>query len=294
MIKPQFLFAFALAVFSLTSAFLCFSVFIDPYGVSPIQITVNHINRHKPARVNIDRLIKPYEVWRYQPKTIFLGTSRTQQGLDPSGLDKTRFAPAYNASIPASSIALNVAHLKQYLDLDPAIRAVFMELFFYPFIDENSAGDQTSYPGKALLELADNTKNLIFSSDTLRASIQTITYNLTESARPQGIAPGGNFHYPPGHNSKGGFDGFPGGIWNSRHSREFLLSPKLNEDSFNEFREIIRVCREHNIELIFFLAPNHAYEDYRLEVTGIWPVVEEWLRRVGGMARVYSFSQPNE
>ncbi len=83
---------------------LAFTLLIDPYGVSPVHATIQGVNALKPKRLDIDRLIKPYEVWRYQPKTVFLGTSRIHQSIDPSVLDGTRFAPAYNASIPASSL----------------------------------------------------------------------------------------------------------------------------------------------------------------------------------------------
>src|SRR5258708_31774842 len=90
--------ALVLSLAAWLSLYLLFTWTVDPYGVSPIRVGVHGINDIKPKRLDIDRLIKPYEVWRYQPRTIFLGTSRAHQSLDPSVLDGTRFAPAYNAS----------------------------------------------------------------------------------------------------------------------------------------------------------------------------------------------------
>ena len=110
---------------------------IDPYGVSPIQLTIPHVNVMKPKRINISRQIKPYEVWlRYQPRTIFMGTSRIHQSMDPALLDGTRFAPAYNASVPASSLGQNLSYLEYYLKVDPALRTVFVELFLYNFLGQ--------------------------------------------------------------------------------------------------------------------------------------------------------------
>src|SRR5438477_78164 len=69
-----------------------------------------------------------------QPRTVFMGTSRIQQAFDPALLDGTRFAPAYNGAIPASTLAQNEAHLEHYFDLDPNLKHVFFELFFWQFI----------------------------------------------------------------------------------------------------------------------------------------------------------------
>src|SRR5512144_1026210 len=84
--------ALALGVAIWLGLFLIFTWTVDPYGVSPTQLALRGINTQKPKRVDIDRLIKPYEVWRYQPRTVFLGTSRVHQSLDPAVLDGTRFA----------------------------------------------------------------------------------------------------------------------------------------------------------------------------------------------------------
>jgi hypothetical protein len=82
--------------------FFGFTLLVDPFGVSPLRVSVTWMNAFKPRRLDIDRMLKPYEVWRNQPKTVFLGTSRIHQSFDPAALDGTRYAPAYNASIPAA------------------------------------------------------------------------------------------------------------------------------------------------------------------------------------------------
>jgi hypothetical protein len=112
--------------------FLAFTWMGDPYGVSPLHVRLERVNALKPKRFNIDRLIKPYEVWRYQPRTILLGSSRAHQSFDPAVFDSTRFAPAYNAAIPASSVSENAVRLEQFFEIDRNLRIVFVELFF-PF-----------------------------------------------------------------------------------------------------------------------------------------------------------------
>jgi len=108
--------------------------FQNPYGVSPVRFSIHNVNRLKPERIDIDRLIKPYEVWRYQPRSVFLGTSRIHQSIDPAVLDGTRYAPAYNAAVPANTLSENAAYIPQYFRLDPRLEYVFIELFLYNFI----------------------------------------------------------------------------------------------------------------------------------------------------------------
>jgi len=104
MVSPGYLRALGLSVAIWLALFLLFTWTIDPYGVSPLRLSLQGMNAQKPKRIDIDRLIKPYEVWRYQPRTVFLGTSRMHQSMDPAVLDGTSFAPAYNASMPAASM----------------------------------------------------------------------------------------------------------------------------------------------------------------------------------------------
>ena len=99
------------------AAYLAFTSIVDPYGVSPLRLTLPGINAVKPKRLAIDRLIKPYEVWRYQPRTVFLGTSRFHQSIDPAVLGGTRFSPAYNAALPATSLWETEALLEEFLNM---------------------------------------------------------------------------------------------------------------------------------------------------------------------------------
>ena len=65
MIQPGYLRTFALSVAIMFAAYLAFTSIVDPYGVSPLRLTLPGLNAVKPKRLAIDRLIKPYEVWRF-------------------------------------------------------------------------------------------------------------------------------------------------------------------------------------------------------------------------------------
>jgi len=264
---------------------LGFSLIIDPYGVSPLGVTWSHINKFKPRRLDIDRLIKPYEVWRYQPRTVFLGTSRIQQSIDPAVLDGTMYAPAYNASVPASTLELNLSYLREYLRLDPRLHTVVVELFVYQFLVP-----QRPQAADSPMTFLANTTSLFLSTDALWASIVTVDYNLFTNVPHQEIKPGGYFYYPPGLDVKGPFDAYPRGRWKPGTGVESL---QLQESAMDVIDEVIALCRERNLELIFVLTPNHAYDDYYIESIGAWETIRQWLERIAARATVYSFSQPN-
>lgn len=267
--------------------FLAFTWIVDPYGVSPVRVAWQGINALKPKRLDIDRLIKPYEVWRYQPRTVFLGTSRIHQSIDPAMLDGTRFAPAYNASIPASSLGMNIAHLQQYVELDRNLRTVFVELFLYNFLGQG----QEKTP-KTRSEFVANQVTLLASANTLWDSIATLAHNAFRGRPTYEIKSGGFFYYPPGHDPQGTFAGFPAGIW-AMHPKG-ADGFKLHEPAFQSVREMVALARAHDIELIFLATPNHAFSDCYIDSIGAWDVVQTWLTKLSAEATVYSFSQPNE
>jgi hypothetical protein len=178
--------ALALSLAALLGLFVLFTGIIDPYGVWPIHLELPGINTLKPKRVDIDRLIKPYEVWRYQPRTIFLGTSRAHQSLDPSVLDGTRFAPAYNASMPAGSMEMNAAYLRQYVRLDRNLHTVIVELFLPSFIRAPKGLNAGTWS-----EFASNIVTLFASADALWDSIATVAHNAASGRPTFQIEPGG-------------------------------------------------------------------------------------------------------
>jgi hypothetical protein len=287
MTHSRYLGALGIGVATWFALYLGFTSFIDPFGISPMSVSVSRVNVFKPRRVDIDRLIKPYEVWRYQPRTVFLGTSRIHQSLDPAVLDGTRFALAYNASIPAGSLGLNISHLKQYLEFDPQLRTVVVELFIYNFL-----GQAQEHPPKDFREYLRNTANLFVSGDTLWAAVQTLGYNLARTRPAFEVTPRGYYYRPPGHDARPSFDGYPAGIWEYHGTR--ATGFRIHQPAFEAVRALIELCRQRKLELIFFLTPNHAYDDYYFDAVGAWGAVQEWLTRLSAEnATIYSFSQPN-
>lgn len=265
---------------------LLFIQLVDPYGVSPIGSRVPGFNEVKPARVDIDRLIKPYEVWATQPRTVFMGTSRIHQSIDPGVLDGTPLWPAYNASIPANNLGMNVSHLEQYIALNSNLERIYVELFIYNFLGQNQEALSQS-----MIDYAAQAAPLFLSFSAFRDAVSTLVHNVEGRGERYEITLGGNFHYPPGHDAQGPFAGFPRGIWAMHPANG--IGPQLSEPSFERIDQLIDLAAANDIELVLLATPNHAYSDYYFDIIDGWDLFAEWLHDISAKAEVLSFSQPN-
>lgn len=278
----RFLTAFFVASIGWLAVFCGVTWTIDPYGVSPVQISWDRINDPKPQRRDIDRLIKPYEVWRHQPRTVLLGSSRVAEAFDPSVFDGTRFAPAYNASVPANSLSLDAAQLVQYAALDPQLKVVFVELFFWNFIYP-----QPAEPRHGLSEFMSNSTALHLSMQTLWDAVLTVKANIAGKKTPH-IGPRGNWLTLPDHNAKPMFGAYIPSIMKVHSS---LGSVALEPSAFQALDRIVAIAKQHELELYLLITPNHPYDDYRLLSLGYWPLLANWHRRLARYPNVLGASQ---
>lgn len=260
----------------------------DPYGVSPIQVVRPGFNSTKLKRLNIDRQLKPYEVLRYQPDTVFIGTSRVNQSLDPAILDGTRFGLAYNAAIPASTLSENEASLRLFFRLAPGIKNVVMEVFFYNF-----TRDQAPTPEFKVSQVAADAVALQFSFQALRQAIDTVEYNRITDAVPAHMEPRG--YWVPDSWSK------PGEIFQLKPFVTSIISAEkhyplqgLKQSAEATLDQIVALAKAHDVNLTLLVLPSHAWDDYRLLSLGHWEKLEDYYRLLARYRNVVSFTQPNE
>jgi hypothetical protein len=287
MIAPGYFRALALGLATWLGLFVAFTWTVDPYGVSPLRVELAGANILKPKRVNIDRIIKPYEVWWHQPRTIFLGTSRLHQSIDPSVLDGTRFAPAYNAALPNGSMELNIEYLKQYVQLDHNLRTVFVEVFLNNFL-----GEPEPRVPKTWTDFGKNAAVFFGSADALWDSVATLAHNAQKKSPTNEIKPGGYLYVPRGRSGmRRNFEGYETWLWSSvTHEPDRAT---LYRQVFDSIRDLIELAHVRNLELIFIVTPSYAFVEYYYDAIGAWDVIEECLTTLSGMGTVYSFSQPN-
>ncbi len=265
---------------------LAFIWIVDPYGVSPVRV-VKRINHFKPKRVDIDRLIKPYEVWRDQPRTIFMGTSRIHQSMNPAVLGGTSYAPAYNAAIPASMLGMNVAHLEQYLKTDKRLKHVFLELFLYSFIYPQSVEASIGF-SKFLADVV----SCQFSSTALMAALQTVHFNITRKPAVGYVHFDGHWVYPQGHNPKHAFSekSYADSIMAAHRN---IPDMGIQPTALAALDRLIDLAKKNGVTLQLIMTPNYPWDDYRLLSLGYWHLVEDWYRKLARYENVISFAQYN-
>jgi len=286
MIDRRFLRIFVTGFVVWAGIFTAFIAFVDPYGLWKTP-KIERINAYKPARANLDRQIKPLEVLRDQPRTIFLGTSRAQEGLDPSVLDGTKYAPIYNASIPAETIVENEALLNQYFDIAPSIKHVVMEVFFYQMVMA-----QPPAKSRSIWDLTDNLLPLFFSVGALEKSIITLRMNYQGRRDLPSIDAGG--YWVPPEPYKPAMPFFPYSYSDGIAEIHLKIPDMQIQDS--NMQALIRMreaCKRHGATFTILFAPNHPWDDYRLLALGYWSRMETMYRRLSDFEEVYSASQYN-
>lgn len=287
MVSSRFLRHLAVSCVAMLVAVALFIAVVDPFGVSPIRISIPGFNAHKPNRVDIDRQLKPYEVWWHQPKTIFLGTSRIHQGLDPAILDGTKYAPAYNASVPASEMIENAELLEDFFAHDKKIQHVFVELFFYNFTRPQRAATSRSLGNLVATGLAMN-----FSRDAVSAALRTISVNAAKTSKSASVEPRGHWLPPAALNTGTTFDARLY-VRSIVQLHKAITAMRIEPSALAALERMVEICRRHGAELSLILAPNYPWDDYRLLSLGYWPVLEEWLETLARYPNVLSFSQYN-
>ncbi|MCX5662589.1 MAG: hypothetical protein NTW19_23155 [Planctomycetota bacterium] len=278
-----------------------FIALVNPYGISPGSPTIARFNSFKPLRSNIDRLIKPIEVWRDQPRTVFLGSSRIHQAINPAMLDGTRFAPAYNGAVPACTVALNEKYINQYIELDPNLRYVVVELFMLQFwghyYDDYSVNQGIAQTPKTWRSMLQDGVTLSVGSSALWDSVRTVAFNVAP-----GDFPAGGYIHPRGYwmwmgSRAGPRDGTGWGKGNvnyflnekDQYARDYSLRP----DPFAALDRMIANCRKHGVEVYFIITPENPFHGYTFLSTGHWPMVMEWYRRLSHYPNVFSFAEYN-
>lgn len=276
-----------------------FNLLVDPIGISPIRIAIAGFNEWKPLRQDYDRIVKPYDVRRSHPRTIFIGSSRIKQTIDPKLLAGTPFAPAYNAGINGSADyeELN-SYLQYYISADKNLRHVFIEAFASAmFSAEQSPRMVTSLKPRIRFGLEDyiaDFGSVFFSLSGLNSSVRTAWLN-RRRARDHWVLPGGG-------SWEGGFA--PVALQPNHHSVRNVFNFVLHNAVFHSTSRfdprvpvaaeaMIADCKWHGVECRFFLSPLHADVLYALYHLNLWPEVEKLKRTLATLAPTYDFTRYN-
>jgi len=266
----------------------------DPYGLA--------VDSQRVALAGSDDEVRAGTFWRKtfavrktMPRTVILGTSRAEAGLDAryDGF-AAEYRPVMNLALGALSIG-QTRELLIHADAVTTVRMAIIGLDMESFLDEgrpdfDSAalrGNPESEPERLVrlrmdvsrTTLAASIARWIESKDSTRLDTR---HQGTRS--PQRMISDAELEE---------FDGQRGVIWaaefsnfNSRH--RYLFPPSQTSTQWksdrpraaamSQFRELLKYARAHGIELRMFISPVHArYLEWYRRV-GWWPLFEAWKR----------------
>lgn len=295
----QYYWIFVISLFCQVLAVVSFNAIVDPYVVfnSPKIFRFNQVKKETHDHA---RLFKAMEVIRIRPKTVFLGFSRTEFGLDPDHPALADRQPAYNLAIPGANMYEAKRYFQHALYLNPDLDLVVIGLDFMMF----SAFDQIKPDFKETrletdkIEMSDLLE-VLFSIDSLLSSLKTIKANLNY---PNDVG----FYYPNGLRDPVFFKKqiFPGKSNKSRFNTvlkqqfefgKYTSNPEefIAKSAFNDLKEILEICRKKQIEVKLFISPVHVTLWEARSLVNLWPAFGEWKRELVKIAPVWDFSGYN-
>jgi hypothetical protein len=265
-----------------------FNIFVDPYGIynSP---TVSGFNQSKPEKWKHQRLYKALDITRIKPATIFLGSSRTNLGLNPaySALDGKQ--PAYNLGLNGANTYETLRYLQHAIKNQKDLKLVILGLDFIMFNTElgNQAGFEENRLEKQSITSQDFI-NTTFSLDTLSLSQETIQANKNKT-RQDIYYPNGFMKLQRSEKDKNLTEFKKSiGVYFNVHSN-YQLSQQYLED----LKEIVELCKQNNITLVAFISPAHVTQTEAIYAAGQWNLLEQWMREVVKILPVWNFSDYN-
>ncbi|HBE21270.1 MAG TPA: hypothetical protein DEG17_05110 [Cyanobacteria bacterium UBA11149] len=266
-----------------------FNIIIDPYDVfdTPNFLGVNH---SKPDKDNTDRLFKALDIIRIKPITIFIGSSRTKQGLDPTHPALASHQPAYNLALNGPNTYEIRRYLEHAIANQPNLKEVIFGVDFFMF--NSSLKNQPSFSENRLEKRHLTIEDVItstFSWDAYSKSVEAIKASLKEPNKNDDYGKNG---FMPNRNLENGENEwrFKSGItlYFSLHS-----DYQFSNQYLSDFKKIVELCQKHGITLKVFISPSHAIDLEAIRATGRWEVFEQWQREIVKITPVLDFSGYN-
>ncbi|MDY6802766.1 MAG: hypothetical protein SXA11_03035 [Cyanobacteriota bacterium] len=276
------------------------NIAIDPYGILGIP-AISRLNKVKPIKSQNVRLFKAVDVSRVKPEMVFLGSSRTDYGMNPSHPALQNYQPVYNLAI----LGANMYEVRRYFEHAIAnqsnLKKAIINIDFFMFNDlkKETPDFKESRLEKTGLTVSD-AFNSIFSIDGLIASARTVKTNIEN---PTAVGP----YYPNGQRDA---EDTIENIYGNQPTRDIFRKTlksngfidranrgekvyEISQSYLKELQIIVDLCKKKGIDCQIFISPSHATHRESILVSGVWQLFEEWQREIVKITPVWSFSGYN-
>jgi hypothetical protein len=282
---------------------LALTIAVDPYRMFGTP-TVPGWTALKPRATEQLGIAKTYQLERIAPKTLLLGNSRTEIGLDPaSGVFSDAQRPVFNAAFAGGDVCTSLAMLRDAL----AVRSVqavmlgvdFQDLLTVPAAARAEAPHRSAEERRLLVDPGGNPnpdrayqiwKDRWASTLTIDAAVDSIMtlldQNLATSATmtPLGFNPLHEYrvfaarsgYYPLFATKEEAYQK----QFANYGKPDFLHPSPIMAQRDACFRELIKNASAHGIVLTLYIHPYHARFLNMLKAVGLWPSFEAWKRNL--------------
>ena len=279
-----------------TALIVAFNRIVDPYGIFAGP-RVAGFNLLKPEYDKHICLGKSLALEAIKPRTVILGSSRSNNGLDPDHPGFGRDTPTFNAAIDGGNIYIALRYLQHANSIQPLKRVVLGADFFMfnsgfrnrPDFDETFLKvDRRGFPAKNPFA---GVSAALTSASTFSSSIATI---LHQNDAPNNIQPDGpllqhDWNMMAAHIVRqGGYrsaflaneDVFINRTFRPEPARRYGFQGRGGESTLEYFRQIVDICRRDGIDLVVVVLPAHARQFEAIRASGLWPKFEDWKRQL--------------
>lgn len=303
MVYRSFLVRMAISATALVVSVVMLNALVDPYALFEWWRSPG-INDLKPYAATRVRTSKPYQMMRARPRTLIMGNSRPELGIDPKSAcwtDADR--PVYNAGIPGIGV-YQQARLVQSSLMQGAATRVVWALDVFDFIDNRHAPPAAWPPPPAsidrrlpttaqglsnpalriqwLRDVRDATLSLNAMGDSLLTLVQQrVRYGSTR--RSDGFNPGRDYQAIVDSEGQGVlFEQKTAEVIRRLSPSNLTLYPPGHAWStdFESLRHVLALASSRGVRVDLVINPYHADYLAVIELSGNWHLLEEWKRRL--------------
>lgn len=304
----SFCIAFFIAAFSAAAGIATFNYCVDPYLLFNLK-RIPAFNDAKPAVETREWMMKAYQAERTAGRTVILGSSRSDIGLDPASHEwPISSQPVYNLSLIGADTGSNLAYLRHFVALhaiESPPQLVIVGLDFESFLSRPLPPEKQ---GSAIVNIAaepsDTERRLVsdvqirnnrtrmlqvfedkalglLSLDAVVDSVRTILGN--RAGYSPDLAPNGHLSDAIMRRNVL-LDGYAA-VFDQKHMQtiqrfgtkeKFVLAD--GGKSLMPVHELLQFAKAKNIAVILFIQPSHVSRLELLDYLGYWPEYEQWKR----------------
>lgn len=260
------------------------NIVVDPLGIF-FAADLPGVNRYKPEILNYWRTSLSLRARIFKPEVVALGSSRVLAGLEPAD-PAFKGAATFNMGLPGATLC----DLRDGFEIARAggrLKQVIIGLDFF------AANARRIGPDCGLREERDHAQRLLlqtlFSSDTLNASLKTVTKQGRVDPALWQPSPDGHARLHPDFALKKGGPRQMFAEMERIYAKDYYLLPPVckyelavpgGADSLGYLRQLLDAAHANNIEVRLFFSPEHARMLGVIAETGLLPHYAAWMQGV--------------